>query len=215
MRTPEELEVEIAAMDLELLRLDEQEREAELGITAEALLARRGDEKAQARLNSHEAARASAQHRLPRLRAARDAAATELRAVLRVAEQEAELQKARRAKELIRKARQRGSDLDRELRSVVENYLEVEADLSSLADTSGKRTNRDLVKINVERALRAGLMRIPALRLIVPPNERCSFSQLINGWTANADRWADEILNSSDIKQPRNEVSPIEERKSA
>ena len=215
MRTPEELEAEIAAMDFELLQIGEQERKAELGITAEALSARRGDERAQTQLNGYEAARASAQHRRPRLEVARTAAEAELKISLRLTQQDLFRESARKTKELVRKARQRGLDLDREIRSFVDNFLQIESDLSSLSDASGNRTNRELVKINIERALRAGLMRIPALKLIVPPNERRLFSQLIDAWTANADRWADEILNASDIKQPGNKTSLIKERKSA
>jgi hypothetical protein len=56
-RSAEQLNEELAAIDVDLARLAEQEREADAGIDGLALRARRGDVKAQRRLDKIESAR--------------------------------------------------------------------------------------------------------------------------------------------------------------
>lgn len=198
-KTPDELSTELAQIIDELQNTTDQEDTAERGVNSVALLARRGDERAIEQLNRFEASRASAQHRRPRLQAARAAVESELHDALQVAERGQTRERARKARVIIAAARKRGADLDRELQSAVANFLAIERDLSALAELGAGRVSRDLVRVHIDRALRAALMRLPSLNLLlVPPRERRTFSELISGWTSNSDRWADDVLKGPD-----------------
>jgi hypothetical protein len=71
--------------------------------------------------------------------------------------------KPERRKSLLSWRASRAADLDREIQSLVDNFLEIEVDLSTLGDVSARPINRNLLKINADRALRSALMRIAAV----------------------------------------------------
>jgi hypothetical protein len=206
-RTVEQLRGELRQIDDELVRLSEQEREAERGIDALALRARRGDGEAERQIVEHEKSRAAALNNRRRLQAARASIEAEIKMAVAAAERDAVKAKARKAKDILATLRKRGAAIETGLRNVLADYAGIQADMAMLADLGMTRINPELVKANCRRAFRASLtpIRTDLEMTLVPPLERRSFGNLVGAWSGNVERTIGAILNDDPQEVPAEE----------
>jgi hypothetical protein len=207
-RSVEQLREEILQIDTDLAQLSAQERDAERGIDALALQARRGNGEAERQIGEHEKCRASAQNNRRRLKAARASIESEIQMALAGAERKAVKEKAREAKKIIAQLRNRGVDVDTIIRNLIDEYNSIAADVVALAALGASQIKLRLVQLGCERALRAKLASIKDLELRpVAPLERREFASLTNTWTVGAERWINSILNEP-AEEPTATVGP-------
>ena len=206
-KSVDELRDELLQIDDDLRRLGEQEREAERGIDSLALLAHRGDMQAEKKIGTYEESRATALSHRKRLQAARASVESELQMVQSVANRETLKEKAREAKKIVERLRNRGPNIGQALRTALQEYAALQEDMASLAGLGMTRITGELVRANCRRTMRAALMPIRTdLEMpIVPPLERRTFSELVGAWSGTAERWIESVLN-----QPEAVTSQVE-----
>src|SRR5215471_6827775 len=151
-RSIEQLNEELLQIDADLARLDEQEREAELGIDSFALRARRGDTNAQKQIEEYEALRATVSNSRRRMKAARASIDAEVQLVETAAAAQARKDKAREAQKILETLRKRGTDIDAALQKLVEDYTAIQADMAVLCGLGATKVNPELVRANCRRA---------------------------------------------------------------
>lgn len=134
------------------------------------------------------------------MQAARGSVETELQMALAVAEREAVKEKAREAKKIVAALRKRGTDIHAGLLKLLEDYTAIQSDMSALSGLGVTRINPELVRAKCRRAMRAALMPIRTdLEMpMVPPLERCTFSDLAGAWAGTAERTIEAILKQAE-----------------
>jgi hypothetical protein len=198
-RSAEQLNEELAAIDVDLARLAEQEREADAGIDGLALRARRGDVKAKKRLDKIESTRIAEIGKRRRLEAAREAIKGEIQQALAAADREAARERAREARKILEKFRQLGAEIDNGVRKLLTDYEKISTTMARLADLGATRISGEMVKANTRRALMAALIPIRndlELKLL-PPGERRTFSDLVRIWSASIE----QAINRNDPQE--------------
>ena len=206
-RSIEQLRDELRQIDDDLARLNEQERDAERGIDALALQARRGDGEAERQLSDYEKSRAAASNSRRRLQAARASIEAEVQVAQATAETEARKERACEAKKIVAIFRKRGSEIDTGLRKLLEDYTAIQTDVSALSGLGATQINPRAVKVNCERALRAALMRTGLELPPVPPLERRTFTELVGSWSIGAERWIEAVLKETEETATQTETS--------
>jgi hypothetical protein len=189
-----QLNEELLQIDADLARLDEQEREAELGIDSFALKARRGDTNAQKQIEEYEALRATVSNSRRRMKAARASIDAEVQLVQTTAAAEARRDKAREAQKILEALRKRGADMDAGLRKLVEDYTAIQADMATLCALGATKINPELVGANCRRAMRSALQPLRAdlemsANAAIPGANICAVGGPVGRWCrANSQR---------------------------
>ena len=213
-RSIEQLRDELRQIEDDLARFSEQERDAERGIDAVALRARRGDAQAERQISEHETSCASALTNRRRLQAARKSIEAELQIALTLIEREAVKQKAREAKKILAMFSKRGAAIEAGLRKVLADYMGIQTDMATLANLDMTRINPELVKANCKRAFRAALIpiRTDLEMTLVPPLERRGFADLVDAWAGSAERLINAILNEpEEVSAPTPPAEAVEQ----
>jgi hypothetical protein len=195
-RSVEQLREEIAAIGRDLATIAALDAKAGRIIDEFALPAHRGDANAKKRLDEIEHARISTIEKRRRLQAAREGIEAEIRMALAAADREEVREKAREAKKIVARLRNRGADVDATIRKLIEEYNSIADDVAALSALGVSQVNLRLVQLGCERALRAKLTSIKDLQLQpVAPLERREFASLTDTWAVGAERWINSILN--------------------
>jgi hypothetical protein len=213
-RSIEQLRDELRQIEDDLARFSEQERDAERGIDALALRARRGDAQAERQISEHETSCASALNNRRRLQAARKSIEAELQIALTLIEREAVKEKAREAKKILAVFSKRGAAIEAGLRKVLADYMGIQTDMATLANLDMTRINPELVKANCKRAFRAALIpiRTDLEMTLVPPLERRGFADLVDAWAGSAERLINAILNEpEEVSAPTPPAEAVEQ----
>jgi hypothetical protein len=130
-----------------------------------------------------------------------DAALVEVRRRMGAARQtaalEAEAERARQAAPIVERLAARGAQMDSELQAFREHHAAIQADLNALARLGVPTPSRDLVAVNLNRALDAATMGLDSSRRPVPPLQRHSFTSLLHGYDLPAQRWVETKLNAN------------------
>jgi vacuolar-type H+-ATPase subunit E/Vma4 len=190
LRSTEQLREELAAIDVDLGRLAEQEREADAGIDGLALRARRGDVKAKKRLDKIETTRIAETAKRRRLEAAREAIKGEIQQALATADHEAARERMREARKIVDSFRGIGREIDDDMRRVLENYKKISIVMAQLTNLGVVRFSGEVVRANVRRAMRSSLISIhrDLEMALVPPLERKTFDGIVTAWVSNIER---------------------------
>jgi DNA repair exonuclease SbcCD ATPase subunit len=199
LRSAEQLSEELAAIDVDLARLAERDREADAGIDSLALQARRGDVKAKKRLDKIESARIAEAAKRRRLEAAREAIKGEIQQAQAAADAEKTRERAREARKVLESFRQLGAEIDNSARKLLADYARISSTMAALADLGATRISGEMVKANCRRALMAALIPIRndlELKLL-PPGERRTFSDLVRVWSASIE----QAINRNDPQE--------------
>jgi hypothetical protein len=108
---------------------------------------------------------------------------------------EALREKAKAARAVLSRLADTGAALDAALKTATQAYAGLQADLRELAALGSPGPSAQLVAVNMQRALDAGMSNAGEARPIAPSMRR-SFADLCVGWSRPGIAWADELLGA-------------------
>jgi hypothetical protein len=170
-----------------------------------AYAAHTGDDAARARLDELIAEDASLAGEIASLAEAAAEARNRLAEAQRAEAQAAERDLAGDVVKKVREFRKHGTELDRLAQQLVTQFTNLADEAATIRALGVPLAASGLIRVNCARALQSAL--IPAGLDVerVPPNQRHSFTELVDGWTRGAEVWAKARL-AEPTQQPEKEI---------
>jgi DNA repair exonuclease SbcCD ATPase subunit len=150
--------------------------------------------KAQKRLTEISAELLHLEHEKASLQAALAEAGRRAEAATAAEAAETERKRAEKAEPILSRLEARGAKLDAALKSYVENFNGLNADIEELTRLGIPVPTRNLVAVNLRNAHDAG-MSIDKISRPVQPVKRRTFNELTRGWSLPGMNWVKSKLN--------------------
>jgi hypothetical protein len=172
----------LAELESKLTNATQLRDDTEAAILAISFAAHSGDAAAHKRLDALNQKAASAALEIRSLEAAVAEARKRVGYAAAVETDANERENARNALALLGDFERRGEQLDHAMGKVLSQYEELIRDFNALEKLGFPPNSKALIEINAKRAIQTKLMSVGLQSEFLPPNERHTFAEVIEGW---------------------------------